>query len=67
MQGGMDTDERGHEEDAAFREAVQLTAYFLWEQDGRPHGRHEDYYLTALEMHRRQRDYDAWLQAAPQD
>ena len=34
-------------EDEAFFEAVRRTAYFLWEQDGRPHGRHVDYYLRA--------------------
>lgn len=49
-------------EDDAFREAVRKTAYFLWEQDGRPHGRHDEYYLRALEKHRRERTYDAWLE-----
>ena len=49
-------------EDDEFREAVRRTAYFLWEQDGRPHGRHNEYYLRALEMHRRERTYDAWLE-----
>jgi DUF2934 family protein len=49
-------------EDDAFRDAVQRTAYFLWEQDGRPHGRDEEYYLRALEKHRRERKYDAWLE-----
>ena len=49
-------------EDEAFREAVRKTAYFLWEQDGRPHGRHDEYYLRALEKHRRERTYDGWLE-----
>ena len=40
-------------EDDAFYEAVRRTAYFLWEQDGRPDGRHEEYYLQAHEQHRR--------------
>lgn len=52
-------------EDEAFNEAVRKTAYFLWEQDGRPHGQHDDYYLKALEIHRRQLDYDGWLEDAP--
>lgn len=52
-------------EDESFREAVRRTAYFLWEQDGRPHGRDQEYYLAALDMHRRHRDYDEWLQDAP--
>ncbi len=58
------TDGRGQPppEDDAFREAVRKTAYFLWEQDGRPHGRHDEYYLRALEKHRRERTYDAWLE-----
>ena len=48
-----------------FAEAVRRTAYFLWQQDGEPHGRHEEYYLRALDMHRRQRDYDRWLTDTP--
>src|SRR5690606_34764105 len=48
-------------DDPVFREAVRLTAYFLWEQDGRPEGRHEDYWLRALEKHRRTLEYDHWL------
>lgn len=61
------TDGRGlpPPEDDAFREAVQRTAYFLWEQDGRPHGRHDEYYLRALATHRRERTYDAWLEDGP--
>jgi hypothetical protein len=54
-------------EDEAFHEAVRRTAYFLWEQDGRPHGRHEEYYLRALEQHRRERQYDKWLEDGPGD
>ncbi|WP_141728522.1 DUF2934 domain-containing protein [Devosia insulae] len=52
-------------EDDAFREAVRKTAYFLWEQDGRPHGRHDEYYLRALTRHRRERQYDSWLEDGP--
>jgi hypothetical protein len=48
-------------DDPAFREAVRLTAYFLWEQDGRPDGRHEEYWLRALHKHRTERRYDRWL------
>lgn len=48
-------------------EAIRLTAYFLWEQDGRPHGRDEDYWARAREMHARQRAYDALLEAGPDD
>lgn len=59
------TDQLRPEEDDAFEEAVRKTAYFLWEQDGRPHGRHEEYYLRALEMHRRERTFDRWLRDEP--
>ncbi|MDB5541790.1 MAG: hypothetical protein JWQ89_3517 [Devosia sp.] len=52
-------------EDSAFYEAVRRTAYFLWEQDGRPDGRHDEYYLRALEQHRRERTYDRWLADGP--
>jgi hypothetical protein len=52
-------------EDQAFHEEVLRTAYFLWEQDGRPGGRHEEYYLRALDIHRRRRDYDRWLEDEP--
>lgn len=54
------------EEDDHFIEAVRKTAYFLWEQDGRPHGRHDEYYLRALEQHRRAREYDRWLEDGPE-
>lgn len=43
-------------------EAVRLTAYFLWEQDGRPEGRQDDYWLKAREMHARQRAFDGLLE-----
>lgn len=42
-------------------EAVRNTAYFLWEQDGRPQGRSFEYWLKAKEMHLRQMAYDRWL------
>lgn len=56
----------GPEEDDPFREAVRRTAYFLWEQDGRPEGRHEEYYLRALEQHHREQRYDRWLEDGPE-
>ena len=54
-------------DDEAFQEAVRRTAYFLWEQDRRPHGRHEEYYLRAVDQHRRERRYDRWLEDGPED
>jgi hypothetical protein len=66
---GLEMDEQQRRqpiEDEAFHNAVRKTAYFLWEQDGRPHGRHEEYYLRALEQHRRERKYDQWLEDGPE-
>ncbi|HTM78227.1 MAG TPA: DUF2934 domain-containing protein [Devosia sp.] len=45
----------------AMAEAIRRTAYFLWEQDGRPEGRSFDYWLRAKDMHMRQLAYDQWL------
>ena len=42
-------------------ERIRKTAYFLWEQDGRPEGRAFDYWLRAKEMLLRQLAYDRWL------
>ncbi len=44
------------------REAVRDTAYFLWEQEGRPEGRAEEFWQRALEQFRRGRDYGAWFE-----
>lgn len=48
-------------------EQVRLTAYFLWEQDGRPEGRAADYWLRARDRHLRQREFDQMLAEAPND
>jgi hypothetical protein len=48
-----------------FEESVRLTAYFLWEQDGRPDGRAEEYWRRALERHRNEHTYDRWLDEEP--
>ena len=42
-------------------EAVRRTAFFLWDQDGRPPGRELYYWDRALESHVRQLAYDRWL------
>lgn len=55
------------EHDPEFLEAVRLTAYFLWEQDGRPEGRAEEYWRRALEKHRSERQFDRWLNEEPGD
>lgn len=47
--------------DANLAEAIRRTAYFLWEQDGRPEGKAQDYWLKAKEAHLRQLAFDRWL------
>ena len=53
--------------DAELAEAIRRTAYFLWEQDGRPEGRAQDYWLRAKEAHLRQLAFDHWLQEGAPD
>ncbi|MDB5506141.1 MAG: hypothetical protein JWR75_779 [Devosia sp.] len=45
----------------AEQESVRLTAYFLWEQDGRPADREVEYWARALEQFERQREYDRMI------
>ena len=47
--------------DPAFEQVVRDTAYFLWEHDGRPHGREQEYWFAALDRCLRQRDWDKAL------
>lgn len=51
--------------DPHFEQAVRDTAYFLWENDGRPEGREKEYWFRALERCLRQRQYDQMLQEKP--
>jgi hypothetical protein len=54
-------------DDSIDLEAIRLTAYFLWEQQGRPEGRAADLWHQACGMHRRAqkngRQLDAGLNA----
>ncbi len=56
---------RDSTDDPELYEAVRLTAYFLWEQDGRPEGRAEEYWRRAWEKHRAERMFDKWLDEDP--
>jgi hypothetical protein len=47
--------------DPEFEQAVRDTAYFLWENDGRPEGMEKEYWFRALERCLRQRDADTML------
>jgi hypothetical protein len=51
--------------DPAFELAVRETAYFLWEQDGKPEGRENDYWFRALERQLRERNADRDLKSGP--
>lgn len=52
----------------AIAEQIRQTAYFLWEQDGRPDGDPMVYWLRAKEAMVRQLAYDRWLSGgAPPD
>ncbi|HEY9012198.1 MAG TPA: DUF2934 domain-containing protein [Devosia sp.] len=55
------------QKDADVAETIRRTAYFFWEQDGRPEGRAQDYWLKAKEAYMRQLAYDRWLaEGAPE-
>jgi DUF2934 family protein len=43
-------------------QAVRERAYLLWEQEGRPQGRAEEYWHRALDQHLRERAYVLWQQ-----
>jgi len=44
-------------------QSVRERAYLLWEQDGTPDGRADDYWHQALDEHLRARAYVLWEQA----
>jgi hypothetical protein len=46
----------------ALDEAVRERAYLLWECDGRPDGRAEEYWQRARDQHIRERAYVLWQQ-----
>jgi hypothetical protein len=45
--------------------AVRRTAYFMWENDGYPEGKAEEYWQRALEAHRHTARHDVELQREP--
>jgi hypothetical protein len=42
--------------------AVRDTAYFMWENEGRPEGRAQEFWRRAMEQHRRAKAYGIWLE-----
>lgn len=51
--------------DKDFEAQVRDTAYFLWEDDGRPQGREKEYWFAALDRCLRQREADGLLKEGP--
>ncbi|MGY6157438.1 DUF2934 domain-containing protein [Paraburkholderia graminis] len=47
---------------AGLEQTVRERAYFLWQQDGCPEGRAEQYWHRALDQHLRERAYVLWEQ-----
>lgn len=47
---------------AGLEQAVRKRAYVLWEQEGRPEGRTQEYWHRALDQHLRERAYVLWQQ-----
>ena len=52
---------------AALEQTVRERAYFLWEQDGCPAGRANEYWQRALEQHLRERAHVLWEQEGRPD
>jgi Protein of unknown function (DUF2934) len=58
---GDDVDGRS-ETKQALEEDIRKRAYLMWEQDGCPEGRADDYWQQALHQHLRERAYVLWQQ-----
>jgi len=58
---GDDVDGRS-ETKQALEEDIRKRAYPMWEQDGCPEGRADDYWQQALHQHLRERAYVLWQQ-----
>jgi hypothetical protein len=54
--------DRNPETKLGLDQAVRERVYALWEKDGRPDGRTEEYWHRALDEHLRERAYVLWQQ-----
>jgi hypothetical protein len=54
--------DRNSETKLGLDQVVRERAYALWEKDGRPDGRTEEYWHRALDEHLRERAYVLWQQ-----
>lgn len=59
--------ESGLEPDASFEQRIRDTAYFMWEAEGRPEGRNEEYWHRAREACLGQLSLDQQYDAAVED
>jgi hypothetical protein len=57
-----DVVEQSSETKLGLEQAVRERAYLLWEKEGRPEGRAEEYWHRALDQHLRERAYVLWQQ-----
>lgn len=57
----MPNEQRDPWADPTFEQAVRDTAYFMWENGGRPDGREQEYWFRALEVCLRRRNLDKQL------
>jgi Protein of unknown function (DUF2934) len=53
----------GSETKVDLMQSIQELAYVLWEQDGSPEGRSDEYWHRAVDQHLRERAYVMWVQA----
>ena len=51
--------------DASIEELVRETAYFLWEQDGKPEGRDQEYWYRAQQRTQREPDAEGVIGQQP--
>lgn len=58
----MSNERRDPWTDPGFEQSVRDTAYFMWENDGRPDGREQEYWFRALEVCLRRRNLDKELE-----
>jgi Protein of unknown function (DUF2934) len=57
-----DNVEKSSETKLGLEQSVRERAYLLWEKDGCPEGRAEEYWHRALDQHLRERAYVLWQQ-----
>ncbi len=62
LQPSGDDVDSSSETKAGLEQEIRERAYLLWEKDGCPEGRSEEYWARALDQHLRNRAYVLWQQ-----